>query len=41
MRCDAKWFAGLFLVPQTPPSLGPADDVWQWVKGFNEYDGLT
>ena len=41
MRCDAAWFRGTFLEESCPPALGPHDDIWPYVKGFNEYDGLA
>ena len=41
MRCDASWFRKVFLETAAPDSLGPADPVWPYVKGFNEYDGLA
>ena len=41
MRCDAAWFRATFLEDSCPPALGPHDDIWPYVKGFNEYDGLA
>jgi len=40
IRCDANWFRQTFLHPQTP-RLGPYDPVWNYVKGFNEYDAIA
>lgn len=41
MRCDVEWYRTTFLEPDAPPALGASDDVWEYVRGFNEYDGLT
>ena len=41
MRCDAPWFRGTFLESTAPADLGPKESCWPFVKGFNEYDGLT
>ena len=41
MRCNPDWFRASFLEPNAPASLGKEDDVWPWVRGFMEYDGLT
>ena len=41
MRVDPAWFRQTFLDADAPRSLGKADAVWPWVRGFNEYDGLT
>ena len=39
-RCDPAWFRKTYLMKDAPP-LNAEDDVWQYIKGFNEYDGLT
>lgn len=41
MRCSPQWFRETFLDEQAPLNLGPDDDVWRYIKGFVEYDGLT
>ena len=41
MRVNPKWFRQTFLDTDAPPALGPKDEVWPHVRGFNEYDGLT
>ena len=41
MRCDPAWFCDTFLQEGAPASMGPADDIWPYVRGFNEYDGLA
>merc|ERR1712008_536508 len=41
MRCDPAWFKGTFLREDIPETLGAKDRMWEYVKGFNEYDGLT
>jgi len=40
-RCDPSWFRKTYLEPTAPSSLGADDDVWPYIKGFNEYDGLS
>ena len=41
MRCNVDWFRATFLEAEAPASLGGEDDIWGYVKGFNEYDGLA
>ena len=41
MRCDAAWFRSTFLEASAPARLTGADDIWPFVKGFNEYDGIA
>lgn len=41
MRCDPSWFRATFLESDMPDSLGADDEIWEYVKGFNEYDGLA
>ena len=41
MSRDPVWFWKTFLLPTSPTDLGPKDDIWPYVRGFNEYDGLT
>ena len=40
MEKNPKWFAKLFL-DASAPKLNKKDDIWPYVKGFSEYDGLT
>ena len=41
MRCDDLWFRKTFLVAGAPSLLQGKDEIWSFVKGFNEYDALT
>jgi len=41
MRVNPSWFRQTFLDADAPRGLGKDDAVWPWVRGFNEYDGLT
>ena len=41
MRCDPAWFRETFLEDSAPASMQSADDIWPYVRGFNEYDGLA
>ena len=41
MRCDEVWFRNTFLDACAPSSLQGKDEIWSFVKGFNEYDALT
>eukprot|EP01065_Artemidia_motanka_P015599 TRINITY_DN19349_c0_g1_i2.p1 TRINITY_DN19349_c0_g1~~TRINITY_DN19349_c0_g1_i2.p1 ORF type:complete len:275 (+),score=104.95 TRINITY_DN19349_c0_g1_i2:417-1241(+) len=40
-RCNPEWFRKTFLLPDTPPDVDAACDVWEHIAGFNEYDGLA
>ena len=39
--CDGPLVLQTFLDADAPRGLGKDDAVWPWVRGFNEYDGLT
>ena len=41
MRCDPAWFRTTFLESDMPSGLGANDEIWEYVRGFNEYDGLA
>ena len=41
MSRDPIWFRNTFLEASAPTNLGSHDDIWPYVRGFNEYDGLT
>ena len=41
MRCNPTWFAEQFLEADAPKDLGKQSDIWPYVRGFCEYDGLT
>jgi len=41
MSRNPQWFRTNFLEDDTPEELGRDDEVWEFVKGFNEYDGLA
>eukprot|EP01062_Namystynia_karyoxenos_P063145 TRINITY_DN55966_c0_g1_i1.p2 TRINITY_DN55966_c0_g1~~TRINITY_DN55966_c0_g1_i1.p2 ORF type:complete len:387 (+),score=98.65 TRINITY_DN55966_c0_g1_i1:80-1240(+) len=41
LRCDPAWYRAAFLSPEAPAGLTAADEVWEHIRGFNEYDGLA
>ena len=41
MSRDPAWFRKTFLDATCPPTFDGRDDIWDYVKGFNEYDGLA
>uniref|UniRef100_A0A7S2I1A3 Sulfotransferase domain-containing protein n=1 Tax=Haptolina brevifila TaxID=156173 RepID=A0A7S2I1A3_9EUKA len=41
MRANPLWFRTTFLEKTAPERLDVTDDIWPFIRGFNEYDGLT
>ncbi|KAL1526818.1 hypothetical protein AB1Y20_015510 [Prymnesium parvum] len=41
MSRDPTWFRDTFLEADAPAHLTGEHEVWEYVKGFNEYDGLA